>query len=138
MVGIIDKEKNNSGRRARSTTAACGGYRKCELSQRSKLCEVKNEQTILGTARGHLWVQIPSSRPKTTDRQKVDCHKDVLNILWNKPIDECENKKNHSIAFAILWFFMQIKCVFLLYVKICIRMHFYTILANQFLLQNGL
>ena len=40
--------------RARNTTAASGGNRKCELAQRSKLSEVNNEQTILGTARGLL------------------------------------------------------------------------------------
>ena len=37
---------------ARNTTAPCGRYRECELAQRSKLCEVNNEQTILGTTRG--------------------------------------------------------------------------------------
>ena len=36
---------------ARNTTAPCGRCRECELAQRSKLCEVNSEQTILGTAR---------------------------------------------------------------------------------------
>ncbi len=35
-----------------NTTATCGGNRECELAQWSKLCEVNNEQTILGTTRG--------------------------------------------------------------------------------------
>ena len=37
---------------ARNPTAPCGRNRECELAQRSKLCEVNSEQTILGTASG--------------------------------------------------------------------------------------
>ena len=37
-----------------SVTAACGGCRKHERRQWSKLCEAKSEQTILGTTRGHF------------------------------------------------------------------------------------
>ena len=46
---------------ARSTTAPCGRYRECELAQWSKLCEVSNEQTILGTTRG-LIVTCPKNK----------------------------------------------------------------------------
>ena len=31
-------------------------------------------------------------------RQMADCHKDILNIQWKQPIDECE--ESHSIEFT--------------------------------------
>ena len=50
LSSLFCRRQNREG--ARNTTAPCGRNRECELAQRSKLCEVNSEQTILGTASG--------------------------------------------------------------------------------------
>ena len=73
-----------------NTTATGGGFRECELVQWSKLCEVSNEQTILGTTRGPG----PSLAMVVGSSLAPYLHYDICEAL---AIDSCEGNAIASI-----------------------------------------
>ena len=79
--------------RARSTTAPCGRCRECELAQWSKLCEVNNEHTNLGTTSGggtaQRWVvlfklQVANGKWQISERYALDYTSGKLQVANGK------------------------------------------------------